>query len=547
MIKGVTEYNNYFREIFKGEKSIDRYGIPFATHNHKYFFDAGTGKVLQCTEEVYSLLINLFQNNGIIDADTLELDSAGLDRAVGDVKACIDSENIFKAGVWNGADSAHVNMLEEIIKQGATQLILEVTENCNLRCRYCIYGEEIHNFRSYGVKNMSFETAKKAIDYFLTIADFEKTIYLTFYGGEPLINYSLIREATEYFKAQIHEKTQHAIEGERADVGEPDVEDKQAGIGNKHTVIDVRYGLTSNLTLLSSEMAQYFADNDFFVTCSLDGDRDIHNHNRLFENGAGSFDRTMKGLEMLKEVYGEKAGKLIGVNVVVTEPYSEEKFQTLNDFFSRLDCVPDKTAIRISYAGKDIISDNTELSSNIDLITGQDGRRDYMGDWEFDRLINNHQVIFENFLEEALLDIHNRRMSNHPFKDYPINACCIPGTRRLYVTVDGNFLPCERIGISPYIGNVTDGIDIDSIRTYYVQDYIEKSQEKCGNCWAVQLCDVCYARCFNEAGLDMRRKRALCEASRRGIYNALIRYHILLEEHPEVMEKLFGEENDTQK
>jgi uncharacterized protein len=526
MIKGVTEYNNYFKEIFKGEESIDRYGIPFVTHHHKYFFDAGTGKVLQCTEEVYSLLINLFENNGIINADTLELDSAGLDKAVGDVKACIDNENIFKAGVWNGEDSPHVNMLEEIIKQGSTQLILEVTENCNLRCRYCIYGEEIHNFRSYGVKNMSFETAKKAIDYFLTIADFERTIYLTFYGGEPLINYSLIREATEYFKAQIHEKTGHAIEGERA---------------------DVRYGLTSNLTLLSCGMAQYFADNDFFVTCSLDGDRDIHNHNRPFENGAGSFDRTMKGLELLKETYGEKAGKLIGINAVVTAPYNEEKFQTLNEFFSRLDCVPDKTAIRMSYAGRDIISENTELSSNIDLVTGRDGRRDDMGDWEFDRLANNHPVTFGNFLEEALEDIHNRRMSNHPFKDYPINACCIPGTRRLYVTVDGNLLPCERIGISPYIGNVTDGIDIDSIRKYYVQDYIAKSREKCGNCWAVQLCDVCYARCFNEDGLDMRRKRALCEASRRGIYNALIRYHLLLEEHPEVLEKLFGEEIDMQK
>jgi uncharacterized protein len=508
MNKLVTELNNYFKELFKNDKSIDRYGIPFVTSNNKYFYDSGTGKVLQCSEAVYSLLLNLFLHNGRIDIDTLDLTEAELGEAAEDIRENVNQENIFKANKEACFNCSHVHYLREIIEQGCTQLILEVTENCNLRCRYCIYGEEVHNFRSFGMNNMSFETAKKAIDYFLSVADYERALSLTFYGGEPLINFDLIKKSTDYFKEQIRKRT-----------------DKPG-----------KFGMTSNLTLLNKDMADFFADNDFDIMCSLDGDEAVHNVNRPFANGQGSFDATLAGLNMLVEAYGDKAETLIGINTVIDQPYSPEKFQSLNDFFAGLSCISDKTAIITTYAGKDEIYEETDISPNMELVTNKNFRIDDMGDWEFERIRQGESIRLKEFAESTLIDIHTRRISHTPFENGSLNACCIPGTRRLYVTVDGRFQPCERIGKSPYIGDVNTGIDIDSIRKYYVDDYIEKSRENCENCWASQLCDVCYARCFDENGLDMRRKKALCEASRYSMYTALVRYHTLLEENPDILE-----------
>ena len=75
----------------------------------------------------------------------------------------------------------------------------------------------------------------------------------------------------------------------------------------------------------------------------------------------------------------------------------------------------------------------------------------------------------------SLMGIHERHIVNAPITFAPLNACCIPGSRRIYVTVDGKLKVCERIGESPDIGNVIEGLDFEAIRRYFYDEYIEKS------------------------------------------------------------------------
>ncbi|MBD3196382.1 MAG: 4Fe-4S cluster-binding domain-containing protein [Candidatus Lokiarchaeota archaeon] len=69
-------------------------------------------------------------------------------------------------------------------------LALESTQDCNLRCKYCIYSNMYELTRNREQKSMSFEIAKKGISY---IYNFIKNRYnneftVSFYGGEPLLN-----------------------------------------------------------------------------------------------------------------------------------------------------------------------------------------------------------------------------------------------------------------------------------------------------------------------------------------------------------------------
>ncbi|MFV3011067.1 hypothetical protein ACLD43_01185 [Clostridium botulinum] len=99
-------------------------------------------------------------------------------------------------------------------------------------------------------------------------------------------------------------------------------------------------------------------------------------------------------------------------------------------------------------------------------------------------------------------------------------------------------MACERIGESPIIGDVKNGLDIEAIQKYFVDEYMEKSVPDCKDCWASLLCGICYANCYNESSFDISKKRRLCADERYTVEQALIYYHETLESNPESLEIL---------
>ena len=78
-------------------------------------------------------------------------------------------------------------------------LCLHIAHDCNLRCKYCFAGTgEYHGARGM----MSAETGKKAIDFVIKNSGTRKNIEIDYFGGEPLMNFNVVKEITEYAKEQ---------------------------------------------------------------------------------------------------------------------------------------------------------------------------------------------------------------------------------------------------------------------------------------------------------------------------------------------------------
>ena len=123
--------------------------------------------------------------------------------------------------------------------------VLGVTHNCNLNCVYCYQKHDKEH-------RMTLETAKKCIDWiFNNIPPDCENIEISFIGGEPLLEFSLLRQVVEYTLSK-------------------DVEQK------------IIFYATTNGTILTTEMKNWFVKNkDIFVLgLSLDGTPEVHNHNR---------------------------------------------------------------------------------------------------------------------------------------------------------------------------------------------------------------------------------------------------------------------------
>lgn len=158
---------------------------------------------------------------------------------------------------------------------GFKQLILEVTTKCNFRCRYCCYSDFYKDNRTHGLTNMSWETAKKAIDYYISnfYLVYKRNPLLPatigFYGGEPLINFRLIQKIVEYLKSTYK--------------------------------YNVNYNITVNGSLFTKEVQDFLVEHNFAILVSLDGDKQTHDRNRVKIDGTGTFDEIIKNLKIFKE------------------------------------------------------------------------------------------------------------------------------------------------------------------------------------------------------------------------------------------------------
>src|SRR5262249_41571293 len=122
-------------------------------------------------------------------------------------------------------------------------LVLNVTSKCNLSCGYCYeYGEDKIVEASTKPRFMNEETAKQSVDFMFSEAGESPTVNLTFFGGETLLNFKMLKSALAYAK-------------ERA-----------APLGKQ-----VNASLTTNATLLRDEVIDWIVENDVGVTVSIDG------------------------------------------------------------------------------------------------------------------------------------------------------------------------------------------------------------------------------------------------------------------------------------
>jgi len=146
-----------------------------------------------------------------------------------------------------------------------TRASLNLTRNCNLACSYCF---------TYGcrVGRMSEEIAYKAVDFLFKNADKVNPVEISFWGGEPLLEWSLLQKIVLYAKEK-----------------------------SVQVVVPVTFGGTTNGTLLTEEKFDFLDEHKIFFLVSLDGTQETHDFYRRFKDGQGSHATIMKNMEKVLE------------------------------------------------------------------------------------------------------------------------------------------------------------------------------------------------------------------------------------------------------
>ena len=338
------------------------------------------------------------------------------------------------------------------------RMTFQITQDCNLRCDYCIYSGDYQN-RTHSKLEMDFETVKKGLDYLLAHSCQSKNILIGFYGGEPLLKFDLIKKSVAY--------------ADKLFEGKP-----------------VSYQITSNITLLTEEMMDFLVEHGFNVLFSFDGPEEIHDKNRKFKgNGKGTFGVVIPKLYEFKNKYPDFFETNVSVNTVLD---SENSFLAVDRYFRSQDLFLDKqissNMVDMKYRkitkktnGKFYEEYNYELFKTFLLRLG----------W----LHNYKESVL---LKEKMFQIVKSRVGkeNGTRREVPLKSHrsgpCIPGIDRLFVTAEGKLYPCERVSESSCatcIGSIESGIDLLAVQRLM---NIEKlSSEKCRKCWAYFNCLVC--------------------------------------------------------
>lgn len=508
-------YEKTFKRL-KGDLRFSRLGRTFQTPDHLYFYDTGTGKVFEINKITKDILDTLIRTDQFSELFQLPYKEKDMATSLHELSECIKNENILQAPELITMCGPQTDQLENRLQGHRNQITLELTEQCNYRCKYCIYQSEEVGFRTFGTRHMSFETAKAALDEFMHNS--EKQVYVSFYGGEPLLRFDFIKQCISYLAENYSDK-------------------------------EITYVMTTNGSLITEEIAAYFARvKNVYLTISLDGPESIHDQYRVFPNGSGTFSVTMRGLRLLSNAFGERTAECLLINSVVSD-YSPETLQKIYGFFDGLEWLPKNVSTTFSYVSKE----KTQASyEGVDSKRENEMRRyeqEHPGSFDpvsylaGERLMEKNADTNSQFgrddLVKQLKVIHNRLLVNDPSKNsYTLNGCCTPGERRLYVTVEGKYMVCEKIGPSPFIGNVKNGLDLGAIKKHFVDEYIQNAKQYCRNCWAVNLCSACYIDCYNKNGPEFSYRHPFCETNRLSLERALSLYHEILERNPSLVKKL---------
>lgn len=504
--------NEYERIIhIKENDYIGRYGILFNTDFRNYFYDTGTGKAVSLDDKEYEVIRELFSQGTDCSGFEKAFKKLSEKQQSSFLETCINEKLLRAAQVTDLLPFTDETSLEDQIDHHLQQLVLEVTEVCNFRCKYCIYNEDFAGNRDFGKGVMTIDTAQKAIDYAMKHSG--ERISVTFYGGEPLLNFEVVKAAIEY-----------ALQTGK---------DKQ-----------LSFSITSNLTKMTEDMASYLAAvPNLSLLASIDGPETVHNAARVYAGNRPTFEDTMKGLKCIAEAF-KKTGNILMINAVFVPPYEYEKIEAINEFFESLDFLPESTEIRITYPQTDSFpyDDWDALMKNGKYLF--DGAIDPMKKWQLFKAKKNglsmerRKNIYFYSMFSLLMQIDGRRRANEPFEIHSCNGCCVPGGRKIYVNTNGDISVCEKIGVSPILGNIYTGINVDEVQKKYIDEYVAASISDCAKCWAVNFCGCCYADCYTEQGINLEEKRDKCISLKKMFQTNLSIFYSITEEYPELLDVL---------
>lgn len=322
-----------------------------------------------------------------------------------------------------------------------TNIMLITTNNCNLRCSYCY--EKNHDYDPN--KNMSIETAKKAVDlFFKQIPSNINRTSITFFGGEPHIAFDLMKEVINY------SYNHRTIGGYK---------------GNNYN-----YVVNTNGVILTDEMFSLYSKlgKKINVRVSVDGYKENHDLTRRTIDGKGSWSMLEKNLlkyRLLKEKYGVQVGLVNTINKA-----------NCKDIYYNYTMLYELTGMNI---GTLFVHEDNLKDEDFEIIKKQVGML--------------HDYCVKRKMRFSVCNIKMKNVNNSN------NSLCSSGVRSFTVSHEGNIYSCMRCYFNNmenmYMGNLEDGISVAKRLFMREINNVNMLPEKCRSCNPIirHKCHICFA------------------------------------------------------
>jgi uncharacterized protein len=295
---------------------------------------------------------------------------------------------------------------------------------------------------------MHHEIAESSIDLLIKESGTRPAVHVTFFGGETLLNFGLMKSTVAYAKQKCWEASK-----------------------------TVEFSLTTNATLLTEEICEFLSDHKIGVTVSIDGDQELNDKMRVFHDGRGSYNIIVPKIQMLLKRHRSNS---IGARVTLSAGVSH-----VRRIYEHLTQEVGFNAVGFSPA---TANPNRLYSIGVQKMDSVLGGFEELA-WEYrDFAVAGKQHGFTN-ANDTLKDLHSGISKAYP---------CGAGLGLLGVGTAGDISVCHRFVDSPEgkMGHVMDGGVDHKARTEFLSSHHLQERHDCATCWSRP---TCAGGCYHEA------------------------------------------------
>lgn len=418
--------------------------------------------------EIKEELIKSLMKNGAAYMDLLEEDKSELGLETAIIEAIADVEELIKEGALF-TDDIYEKYISDFKSRSTVvkALCLHIAHDCNLACRYCFAEEgEYHGRREL----MSYEVGKQALDFLIANSGKRRNLEVDFFGGEPLMNFDVIKRLVEYGRG---------LEAEH----------------NKK----FRFTLTTNGILLNDDIMEFANKEMSNVVLSIDGRKEVNDFMRPSRNKKGSYDIIIPKFAKLAESRNQNNYYVRGTFTHHNLDFSKDVAHLAEIGFKQISVEPVVALPEEEYAIKQ--EDLPVIFEEYDKLAAYILKEEKKG---------NHFNFFHFMIDLSGGPCVAKRLSG-----------CGSGTEYLAVTPWGDLYPCHQfVGEEEFLmGNVFEGVKTADLRDEFKCCNVY-AKEKCKECFAKFYCSGgCAANSFKfhgsiqdtyDIGCEMQKKRVEC-------------------------------------
>ncbi|CAK7086543.1 radical SAM peptide maturase, CXXX-repeat target family [Tissierella carlieri] len=335
-----------------------------------------------------------------------------------------------------------------------------VTDDCNLRCKYCYITHKKSD------NKMDFDTAKAFIDRLLTTDEmrYSEAVILEFIGGEPLIEANLIDRIADYFKLRAFELDHDWYWNYRISI---------CTNGVNYSSLEVQRLIKKNLNKMS-------------ITISVDGTKEKHDMQRIFPDGSGSFDKINDNIDLwLRQFRG-------ATKVTFASDDLPLLYDSVLSLWNR----------GIKEVNANVVFENVWKKGDDKVLEEQ---LKNLADYVIDNKLYD-KGYHCSFFDETI---------GYPYDEEDMDKTYCGAGKMIALSPNGNIYPCIRYyGYSLNnheewsVGDIKNGIDMEKVRPFVLSTNRIQSDSECLNCDIATGCGFCQGFNYDEAPVPTNFYRA---------------------------------------